>query len=60
MVLVFIIIKMEKDMKEILKMIKKMDMEYIIILMGIDMKENSKKDLLKEGEHITIKMEKNI
>ncbi len=38
-------------MKENLKIIKKKDMEYIIIMMEIDMKENGKMIIKKELEY---------
>ena len=40
-----------EDMKENLKIIKKKDMEYIIIMMEIDMKENLKMIKKKELEY---------
>ena len=40
-----------EDMKENLKIIKKKDMEYIIIMMEIDMKENLKMIIKKELEY---------
>ena len=40
-----------EDMKENLKIIKKKDMEYIIIMMEIDMKENGKMIIKKELEY---------
>ena len=43
-------------MKEILKMIKKKEKEYIIGMMVIDMKENLKMIKLKEKEYIIIIM----
>ena len=42
---------MMEDMKENLKIIKKKDMEYIIIMMEIDMKENGKMIIKKELEY---------
>ena len=56
----FYIVQMVIDMKEILKMIKKMEKEFIIVIEShskvIDMKEIIKMRKEKEKEYIIIKM----